>query len=34
MARESEVGNSQSEVNETTQNRVSEPLKALATEPA
>src|SRR5262249_39643796 len=34
MARESEVGNSQSEVNDTTQNRVGERLKALATSPS
>src|SRR5580693_307787 len=33
IARESVVGNSQSEVNETTQNRVREPLKALARDP-
>jgi hypothetical protein len=33
MARESEVGNSQSEVNEITQKRVVDPLKALASEP-
>ncbi len=33
VARESLVGNSQSEVNETTQNRVREPLKAFASEP-
>ena len=33
MARESEVGNSQSDVNETTQKRVGVPLKARATEP-
>ena len=33
VARESLVGNSQSEVNETTQNRVREPLKAFASDP-
>jgi hypothetical protein len=33
MARESEVGNSQSEVNEITQKRVADPLKARASEP-
>ena len=33
MARDSDVGNSQSEVNDTTQKRVSAPLKALATTP-
>ena len=33
IARESLVGNSQSEVKETTQNRVGDPLNALASEP-
>ena len=33
MARDSDVGNSQSEVNETTQKRVGAPLKAFASTP-